>query len=244
MKSPLFVPRAYREKHAVAGRRAFTVQCRDTDLWIAADAALEPAARRAALARRTELESYIALHRDFLNALTPLPDDADAPPIAREMLAASRLAGVGPMAAVAGAIAEAVGRELLAYSPEVIVENGGDIFLKSERPVLAEVFAGNSPLSGKLAYEIETGARGCGLCTSSGTVGHSLSFGKTDAVTILSASAAIADAFATAVGNSVQNKDDIPAALEYAKKYPEIKGCAIIVGGAIGLCGDLRVVKL
>ncbi|MFA5162363.1 MAG: UPF0280 family protein [Elusimicrobiales bacterium] len=242
MKSPLFVPRAYRDAPA-AGRRSFTVCCRDTDLWIAADPVLEPLARREVLARRAELEAYIARRRDFLTALAPLPDDETAPPIVREMMAAARLAGVGPMAAVAGAVAEAVGRRLLESADGVIVENGGDIFLKSGQPAVCEVFAGNSPFSGRLAYEADASA-GCGLCTSSGTVGHSLSFGKADAATILCAGAAEADAYATAVGNMIKNRDDIAAALAYVKTQPRIKGCAVIIGDAIGIYGDLRVVKL
>jgi uncharacterized protein len=242
MKTPLFVPRTYRDTLDKAGR-SFRVRCRDTDLWIAADPGLEPVARDIVLSLREQLESYIARQRRFLTSLSPLPDDDTAPPPAREMLAAARLAGVGPMAAVAGTIAEAVGRELLRFSPEVIVENGGDLFIAAGRPVLAEVFAGGSPFSGRLAYEVDPGA-GCGLCTSSGTVGHSLSFGKTDAVTILAATAAVADAFATAVGNRVSTKEDIPAALDYAGRHPEIKGCAIILGDAMGARGELRMVKL
>jgi len=242
MKTPLFVPRAYRSGLG-AGGRSFRVLCRDTDLWVSADPDLEPVARGKVLELRGQLEDYISRNRGFLTSLSPLPDDDSAPPVAREMLAASRQAGVGPMAAVAGAIAEAVGRELLKRVPEVMVENGGDIFLASEQPVLAEVFAGSSAFSGKLAYEVQAGG-GCGLCTSSGTVGHSLSFGKADAATVLAVTAAAADAFATAVGNMVRTREDIPAALEYAARQPGIKGCAVIVGDAIGVRGEIKVVKL
>jgi hypothetical protein len=244
VKSHLFVPRSYRDGPARKKAPAFNVQIRDTDLWIAADPKLEPVAREAVLSARKELESYITLRREFLTALTPLSDDEAAPPLARVMLSAAKLAGVGPMAAVAGAVAEAVGRRLLQETDEVIVENGGDIFIQAARPISAEVFAGDSPFTGRLAYEIADCAKGCGLCTSSGTVGHSLSFGKTDAVTVLADDAAVADAFATTIGNIVQNKNDIPAGLECAKKHPAIKGCAIIIGDAIGLCGNLQVVKL
>ena len=245
MKSQLYVPRFYRERQPLPGGRAsFNVLCRDTDLWIAADPKLEPLAREKVLNLRAELESYISLHRDFLTSLEPLPNDESAPDIVRQMISASRLAGVGPMAAVAGAMAEAVGRKLLEFTSEVIVENGGDIFLKTAGSFLTGVFAGDSPFTGKIAYEIETHEQPVGLCTSSGTVGHSLSFGRADAVTVHSQTAAVADAFATAVGNMIKTKDDIEAGLAYARKHKEIKGCGIIVGDGIGLYGDLRIVRL
>jgi ApbE superfamily uncharacterized protein (UPF0280 family) len=245
VKSQIYVPRFYRERRTLAGGRAsFNVLCRDTDLWIAADPKLEPLARARVIKLREGLESYIARRREFLTSLEPLPDDGSAPDIAGEMIAAARAAGVGPMAAVAGAVAEAVGRELLALSPEVIVENGGDIFLKTSGSFLTGVFAGDSPFTGKIAYEIETHGQPMGLCTSSGTVGHSLSFGRADAVTIISRTAVLADAFATAVGNIVKAKGDIEAGLAYARDHIEIMGCGIIVGDGIGLYGDLRLVRL
>jgi ApbE superfamily uncharacterized protein (UPF0280 family) len=245
VKSQLYVPRFYRERTSPPGSRAsFNVLHRDTDLWIAAAPKLEPLARDKVLKLREELESYIARRRDFLTSLEPLPDNGSAPEIVREMISAARTAGVGPMAAVAGAVAEAVGRELLALSPEVIVENGGDIFLKTAGSFLTGIFAGDSPFTGKIAYEIETNGQPVGLCTSSGTVGHSLSFGRADAVTILSRTAALADAFATAVGNMVKTRDDIEAGLAYARDHSEIMGCGIIVGNGIGLYGSLHLVRL
>ncbi len=123
------------------------------------------------------------------------------------MAAAAQTAGVGPMAAVAGAIAECVGRELLEFSPEVIVENGGDIFLKVSHRRTVGIFAGDSPLTGRIGIQIEARDTPLGVCTSSGTVGHSLSFGRADAVVVLAPAAALADAAATAIGNRVSRKE-------------------------------------
>ena len=125
--------------------------------------------------------------------------------------------GVGPMASVAGAIAEFVGNELSAYSAEVIVENGGDIYLKSLEKRIIGVYAGESPLTGKLGLEIDGEDTPLGVCTSSGTVGHSLSFGKADAVIVLSKSATLADAAATAIGNLVAQPEDITRGVEFAE---------------------------
>ena len=125
--------------------------------------------------------------------------------------------GVGPMAAVAGAMAELIGKKLLDYSPEVIVENGGDIFMKISRRRRIGIFAGNSPFTDKLALELEPEETPLGICTSSGTVGPSLSLGTTDATIVASTSAALADAAATAVGNLVKTADDLQGALDFGR---------------------------
>ena len=116
----------------------------------------------------------------------------------KQMIEAGQKAGVGPMAAVAGAIAECVGRELLAFSPEIIIENGGDIYLKCLKKRVVGIFAGKSPLTGKIGLEIDAKDTPLGVCTSSGTVSHSLSFGKADAAVAIAPSATLADAAATA----------------------------------------------
>jgi ApbE superfamily uncharacterized protein (UPF0280 family) len=157
------------------------------------------------------------------------------------MMEAGQKAGVGPMAAVAGAVAEYVGRELLDFSPEIIVENGGDIFLSIDRPRTVGIYAGGSPLTGKLGLEISPRDTPLGVCTSSGTVGHSLSFGKADAVVVLAASVSLADAAATAVGNRVINPDDVQSAIDFAGRIEGLKGLVIIIGKNVGAWGDVKL---
>jgi ApbE superfamily uncharacterized protein (UPF0280 family) len=160
------------------------------------------------------------------------------------MASVSQLAGVGPMAAVAGAIAEAIGRDLLAFSPEVIVENGGDIFLKISKKRLVGIYAGQSSFTKGIALEIMPRETPLGICTSSGTVGHSLSLGSADAVTVLSPSAALADAAATALCNVVKAKDDIPQAIEKAQGIEGLRGVIVIAGDEIGVWGRVKIVPL
>jgi len=148
------------------------------------------------------------------------------------------------MAGVAGAVAEYVGRALGAYSRDVIVENGGDIYMHTAQPVTVSIFAGPSPLSMKLGIRIPPEATPCGVCTSSGTVGPSLSFGKTDAVTVRAASTVLADAVATALGNRIQHPRDMEPVLEQAGKIPGVLGVVAILGDRIGLWGDLDIVRL
>ncbi len=213
--------RTYRSLMRGKALVSFPVCLRETDLSISVDeASYTPSLPEKALELvyrcRRQLEGYISLDPAFIHSLQPYPLRPDAPRIARVMAGASARAGVGPMAAVAGAIAEQVGRGLLGQVHEVIVENGGDIFLKILRPRRAAIFAGASSLSERVQLQVAPDGRCWGLCTSSGTVGPSLSFGRADAAVVLSRSAALADAAATALGNRVQDESCIAPALQFA----------------------------
>ena len=151
---------------------------------------------------------------------------------------------VGPMAAVAGALAERVGRDLLARTDEIIVENGGDIFIKTLHPLTVAVFAGRSPLSLKIGLDIEPANRPMAVCTSSGSVGHSLSKGLADAVCVLSRSCALADAAATAIGNRVRNQKDIQPAIDWGRAVAGVEGILVIMGEKMGMWGRVRLKPL
>ncbi len=240
----MYQPRTYRHWIKDSSLIAFTVTVKETDLYIRARCHLEPEALASVLRHRTPLEEYIASHLSFLHSLEPVTVEETAPQIVKEMAIAGEKAGVGPMAAVAGAIAEAVGRDLLTFTPEVIVENGGDIFLKITRQRLVGIYAGNSPLTGKIALKILPRETPLAVCTSSGTVGHSLSFGTADAAIALSPSAALADAAATALGNRVRTAEDIPQALEWAQNVPGLIGAVIIKDDKLGAWGKVRLVPV
>lgn len=237
-------PRTYRARVAIGRLKAFEVTVKETDLHVQARCDLCAVTREVVLEQRGYIEAYIRRHPDFAAALTPWPLDEPTPNVVRDMIAAGRAAGVGPMAAVAGAVAEHVGRALLVHSDEVIVENGGDIFLRTADPATVAVFAGDSPLS--LRIGVRTGGANdpVAVCTSSGTVGHSLSLGRADAVCVTSRSAALADAAATAVGNRVHSKRGIPAAIELAKRITGVLGVVIVVAEKMGVWGDVEVVVL
>lgn len=237
-------PRTYRHWVKDKDLTAFNVTVKETDLYIRARSDLKQQACKLVLQCRQMLEEYIKGHPSFLTSLEPVTLAEDAPPLVREMAQATRKAGVGPMAAVAGAIAEAVGSELLALSPEVIVENGGDIYLKSLTNRLIGIYAGQSPLTGRVGLEIEGKDTPLGICTSSGTVGHSLSYGQADAVIVLSPSTALADAAATAIGNRINQPGDIPGGIEFARGIKGIKGVVIIQGEQLGVWGEVKLNKM
>ena len=200
MSDYIYEPRTYRNQVGGTDLVSFGVTVKETDLYIRARKNLRSKAERLVDKYRTTLEKYIERYPDFLTTLEPFSPGDNAPMIVKEMAESAAAVGVGPMASVAGTIAEFVGRELLEYSPEVIVENGGDIFMESQSARTVSIYAGVSPLSNKIALEISPKDTPVGICTSSGTVGHSLSYGKADAVVIVSPSTSLADAVATATG--------------------------------------------
>ena len=243
MKSPDYQPRYYRDWSKERDLVSFNVMVKETDLYIRAQSNLKNKALDILQHQRTLLEKYIDRHPGFLTALEPFPLGDDAPAIAIEMENAGEKVGVGPMAAVAGAFAETVGKELLRFTPEVIVENGGDIFLKTRKKRLVGVYAGESPYTGKIAIQIDPTDTPLGVCTSSGTVGHSLSFGRADAVIVLSVSTSLADAAATAIGNIVKTEADIQKAIDFARGVAELTGVAVIINDKMGIWGKVNLVR-
>jgi ApbE superfamily uncharacterized protein (UPF0280 family) len=237
-------PRTYRTRMARKGLVSFRVAVKETDLLVLAVRDFSREVRDAVVRERQQLEGYIEAHPDFLKALAPWPEDPFAPPVVREMIAAGRKTGVGPMAAVAGAVAERVGRALLSRSSEVIVENGGDIFLKVTRPAIIALYAGDSPLSHKVGLKIDPWQGPLGVCTSAGTVGHSLSFGRADAACVLAASAPLADACATALGNRVPDAGAVNEALAWVAEVPDILGAVVIVGDKLGAWGQVELAPI
>lgn len=235
-----FRERTYRNSISNNRLFAFQVQVLETDLWISASHDLSEMALDLVYRYRHLIEEYIQLHPNFLTSFIPLEFDPLAPSIVRDMLSAAIVAGVGPMASVAGAIAQYIGVDLSRHSDEVIVENGGDIFVKSQEELRVGIFAGSSPLSEKVFLKIKPENTPLGVCTSSGTVGHSISLGQADAVCVISKSAVLSDAAATAVGNSVKSHTDIKKALEKGLQIRGVLGLVIIAGERLGALGDIE----
>lgn len=236
--------RTYRHINPPKGLVRFEVIVQETDLSVYARQPMETTVRELVLQSRGTIEAYIRQFPRFARTLSPWVINGPAPPIIREMAEAGENAGVGPMAAVAGVVAQYVGKGLLADSPEVIVENGGDIFVSVSRPVTVGILAGHSSVSRKLGVRINPGSHPVGICTSSGTVGHSLSLGKAEAVTVISTSCPVADAAATAVANHVQTPKDIRPAVDWAQTIPGVDGVVIINGDNVAVWGDLDLVPI
>lgn len=237
----MYEKRSYRESFSGSNLVFFDAVAMETDLKIGADKDLGELAYKWIIEYRKQLEDYIRSQPMFLSSLEPVIPKSPCPYIVKRMCEAGKKAGVGPMAAVAGAFSELVGLKLLEGSKEVIIENGGDLFIKSDSIRKIGIYAGKSPLSWKIAMEIRPEKTPIGVCTSSGTVGHSLSFGRADAAVIVSKDTFLADAVATATGNLVKDACDIEKGIEFASSIGGIDGVIIIVGDKMGIWGDIKL---
>ena len=220
------------------------VTVQETDLSVYAHAIGAEYIKEAVIEQRGYIEGYMQRYPDFGRSLIPWPDDPSAPSIVQDMIRAGQSADVGPMAAVAGAVAERVGRTLRRQTGEVIVENGGDIFLDVDSEIVIGILAGRSPLSSRLGLRIDPAATPLGVCTSSGTVGHSKSYGNADAVCVVSPSCALADAAATAIANHVKTPDDINAAVLKAQTISDVLGVIVIIDDKMGMWGQIELTAM
>ena len=240
----MYEERRYRSISNPKDLLCYEVKLQETDLLCCTDRDLSKFIGERVLFYRHQLEVYIRQRPEFRESLSPLQADDFAPEIAREMIEASARVGVGPMATVAGAIAEYVGRDITPLTGEYIIENGGDIYLKTGHERVALIYAKDSPYSQKIGVKLKGRDMPYGVCTSSGTVGPSLSFGKADAVCIVGNSALFADGLATYVGNIVKKKSDIATAIEKGKTFPDVIGILIVLGDHLGIWGDLEIVRI
>ncbi len=239
----MYEPRFYRERMSPEGLVRFRVVRAETDLLVSACRDLSRETERLVDECRDELEAFIAKQPLFAETFVPYEVPVSAPAIVREMADAARAAGVGPMAAVAGAVADFVGRGLAERCDDVIVENGGDVFVKTTVPRRAAVYAGDSPLSGRVGILVDPAMTPAGLCTSSASVGPSVSLGKADAAVVLARTAALADAVASAVGNAVKGPRDVEAALEVGRGIEGVYGVLVVIGETLGVKGEIELVR-
>lgn len=248
----IFEERTYRTQFNTERFRGFEVKHLETDLWIGVnpDSYCDEMPARAlqkVLELRTRFDSYIRQEPFFKKSLKPFKPSDFAPQEAHEMAHAATRAGIGPMSAVAGLFAREVGHELRQHFPmrELVVENGGDIFLILQEELVLSVFAGESILSERIGLVIPPPEGDLGICTSAGTVGPSLSYGKADAVVVVSPDILAADAFATALGNKIKSPDHVEKVIRQAENFPEISSLLIICEDKIGIKGEyeIRILK-
>jgi uncharacterized protein len=240
-----FGPRFYREKMGEERFNSFVVSCKDSDLWIGIDQAsfnhsMIGFAQSELINLRLVLEKYIHSFPEFATTYNPIKLPENSPDIAVQMGDAASIAEVGPMAAVAGAFSEYIGKAIQKKFSvkEIVVENGGDIYMSIEKDLILSIYAGNSALSGKIGLKIPDGSTPMGICTSAGNVGPSFSFGKADAVMVACKNTALADAYATTFGNRVKTSGDISKAIQIAGDCKEILSIVIICENQLGISGQ------
>lgn len=216
----------YRSLLGQSNLTRFHVKLEQTDLMVSACRDLAQETLEIVRFFRQQVKDQIALQPQFQTSLAPVAVDEGAPQLIRSMAQATRQAGVGPMASVAGAIAERVGRSLLELSDEVIVENGGDVFCAiSHRPSFLLLAERSSFTALRVSFDTDLPA--FGVCTSAGTTGHSMSFGMADAMMIAAEDTALADALASAAGNLVHGPEDLERAIAVARQGGAFAAIAI-----------------
>jgi ApbE superfamily uncharacterized protein (UPF0280 family) len=237
---PGYVDRFYRRWVASPDLVTFEVQCGESDILISADNLLKDKAMSKLNSIREGLQKYIAQDPEFKTSLRPHKLKDEAPEVAKIMAQAAGIYSVGPMAAVAGAIAESLGRFLLTDSETVILENGGDIFARSLRPLRFSLFAGRTSPFSKLVCEIKA-KEGMGICTSSGKIGPSISFGRADAVVAVARDTALADAAATAIANKINCVEDVERISTEELTKDMLEALIICLDDKIAIWGDIEI---
>jgi len=236
----MYEERFYRDQ--ILSKFKIEVSFKESDLLICSDKEIASEIARGILIKYYEqIEEYVMKNPLFLTSLSPLEIDQTAPPIIKEMLENSNVTGIGPFSAVAGAVAQYVGEELLNYCQELIVENGGDIFLKINEDKIIGVYLGQEFKINNLNLKIKKRSRAFGVASSSSSLGHSLNFGKADLVSVVAKNIIIADSFATAISNRIKKVEDVDKILAEAKNKLPIEGLLVAFGEKIFLWGDLEV---
>ncbi len=238
--------RSYRSRFSGDERHWFCVKFLESDLWIGVDsgsyrASMEQDIYAMLVDLRRTMDAYLLMDPVYKAALVPYEAGFEAPTILKDMSRVSHKTGIGPMSAVAGAVAKHVADFL--GTKEVIVENGGDIYAKAVSDMDISVFAGQSPLSEKVGLHIPAAAFPCGICTSSGTVGPSLSLGRADAMMIVCKDVLLADSYATAMANRIKTVNDLQPVIEQIQNIPEILGALAVKDDKLAVCGlyELRL---
>ena len=240
--------RSYRSRFSNDERRWFCVKFLESDLWIGVDsgsyrASMEADTYAMLVDLRRQMDAYLLMDPAYKAALTPYDAGLEAPAILKEMSRVSHKTGIGPMSAVAGAVAKKVAEFL--GTQEVIVENGGDIYAQAASDMDISVFAGQSPLSEKIGLHIPAAEFPLGICTSSGTVGPSLSLGRADAVMIVCKDVLLADSYATAMANRIKTVNDLQSVIDRISDIPEILGAIAVKDDRMAITGrfELRLFK-
>jgi ApbE superfamily uncharacterized protein (UPF0280 family) len=243
-----YTNRTYRQQFRSDRWHGFTAKYKETDVWVGVDkrsyhSEMPDFTRQIIQTLRDETDVYLRHDPQYRLSLIPYDAQENAPQILKQMSIISHQTGVGPMAAVAGAFATHIALELKKRFKieELIVENGGDIYADIQHDLDVSVFAGQSPLSEKIGLRIDAKESPLGICTSSGTVGHSLSFGKADAVMIVCKDASLADGYATTFANQIQTADDINPVLEKIEREKDILSALLVKGDKMGVVGKFEL---
>ncbi len=230
------VVRSYRES-----LKGFNITYKESDLYIIANNKLKKKAFNSLVKYRQIIEKHIEKNPEFFTSLKPIIFDEKLEDILLSMYNAAKEANVGPFASVAGAIAEFIAKDLKEYDNNVIVENGGDIYIYGDKQRVVKIYTEKFQ---NIGIKVEKQMLPVAICSSSSKIGHSLSFGKADLVVVISKSGAIADAFATKICNELKDEKDIDRVIENYRRYKNLLGCLIFFNKKIAGWGDFQLLQV
>jgi uncharacterized protein len=233
---------AYRKVVTAKSSYRWLVSYRHSDIFISCDKDIVDRLRLPLEEVYSELDNFIKENPVFLKNLLPLEPQSYYPETVSKMCSISGKFNVGPMAAVAGTVNDCLAKNLLKHCSSLVIENGGDLFVKSGSDVTINLYLENPYFNNSISIRVKGVDTPCGICSSSGTFGHSYSMGKCDLATIIASSSAAADAAATAAANSVKNQDDIQPAIDYFRTFEDISGILLIKDKKIGMWGKFELV--
>jgi len=243
----LFAPGLFNDKDVYRirvdskGRFGWKVKYKYSDLFIVSDNDISLKITPLLFDFYRIIEKFIEIHPSFAKTFNPYKPCSDFPDIIAKMCTQSAVFNVGPMASVAGAVCEFLAGELSENNSYLAIENGGDIYIKSSKDITAGLFLKNKYFKDSLKIKIKKNMLPCGIASSSGTLGHSLSLGKADLGVVVCKSAILADSAATAVCNMVNTKEDIEKTINHFKYFKEIEGLVVIKDDKIGLYGSIEL---
>ena len=247
----IFEPKTYRNSFSKERFQSFIITYKEADLWVGIDPdSFQEEMKELALSTLKaiwdELGAYFEIDPFFKKSLKPCPLKDTAPSIAKQMASVGEKAGVGPMASLKAIICELVGKALLENFSirEMVIENGGKLFVSLQNPLTVSIFAGDSPLSGMVGLEIKAEQTPLGVCTFAQTERTPMNFGKADAVIVASKDPAMADAFTTALGNLIKKPGNVEKVLKRADNVPEILAAVLVCEDQIGIRGEFELKML
>lgn len=231
----------YRNNIKTEGKYCFRLDYKYSGLHIVCDRDIESELEEPVRSFYSDISKASARQPGFEKSLSPLDVGSDPPLIVKEMCDAGKVFNVGPMASVAGALCDHLARRFEDRCSFLMIENGGDVYIKTDESIEVGIYTENTYFKDRLVIRIDASQTPCGICSSSGNIGHSLSLGKSDLVTVMSRRTTIADAAATAIANIINKEEDIDKAIEYFKNSRQIDGLIMIKDKRIGLWGQIRL---
>lgn len=214
-----------------------------SDLLVSCDRNIIPKLERLIKEIYHLLEFCIKENPSFQKSLSPLKIKPEYPPVIKKMCQKAAVFNVGPMATVAGAVCDYLASGLDRYCNRLIIENGGDVFIKTNKDIKVGVYLKNKHFEDKIYLKIKAADTPCGLCSSSGSFGHSLSMGSSDLVVVMAKSTISADGAATSIANNIRSSKDISKTISSYKNIKDLKGILIVKDDRLGVWGNIEFIN-